>query len=69
MSNLHARTTNCNCRLYLVDHSDIKEAVNKQAYERFEKKLKSADSVAKAEAEGLSKRFESKCLYLLFVFS
>ena len=42
------------------DHTDIKEAVNKQAYERFEKSAKSADSVVKAEAEGLSKRFESK---------
>ncbi len=56
------------CWLYVVDHSDIKEAVNKQAYERFEKKLKSADSVAKAEAEGLSKRFESECICHYFLY-
>ena len=46
--------------LFCTDHSDIKEAVNKQAYERFEKNLKSAESIAKAEAAGVSKRFESK---------
>ena len=52
---------NASADLFLhKDHADIKEAVNKQAYERFEKSAKSADSVVKAEAEGLSKRFESK---------
>ena len=47
-------------RLFCTDHSDIKEAVNKHAFERFEKNVKSAESIAKAEAAGVSKRFESK---------
>ncbi len=34
--------------------------MNKQAFERFEKNVRSADSVVKAEAEGLSERFESE---------
>ena len=46
--------------LFCTDHSDIKEAVNKHAFERFEKNVKSAESIAKAEAAGVSKRFESK---------
>ena len=44
---------------FCTDHSDIKEAVNKHAFERFEKNVRSAESIAKAEAAGVSKRFES----------